>query len=573
MLEIGYKKLNNTDLFKTLETNDINSPQNYIPLYKNFFNLSIQNYNKINLNQEFHIETVDAEIQKNKYMCKLNNGNRAIKKLSFFKFSPLLDPVKFMCGKYQKMKLENFKSLPKLENNDCNKKLLNINNTAYVDSFFSYLSSKVLYKHKVLHCIDFYGSFLAIKGNFSINIFDDLEYLTESSYFAENCNKLFKLENIDDLICSNSTRNNLKKINISNNNNIILNLDEISCLDFDDVFDQCIKTSNISDISTNCIYEYKHNPENAKKLSVKSSKSSECSSNSSHTSHENSERGSERGSESGSELSYDEEDDENVEAIIYDFPVQIIALEDLDNTLDSCLNKDMELNDREWSSCLFQIIITLIIYQDMFDFTHNDLHTNNIMFKKTDKQYLYYKYDNTHYKVPTYGKIWKLIDFGRSIYKFKGKRMCSDSFHKNGDAATQYNCEPFLDQNKPRLEPNKSFDLCRLACSLFDYFIDDLKEQKKTMDPVAKLVVKWCTDDKNRNILYKTNGDERYPDFKLYKMIARTVHNHIPHTEIKNVLFNKFITSKKKINKKTNILNVDKLPSYINTPVKNQESQ
>tara|TARA_B110001450_G_scaffold3582_2_gene3712 strand:- start:504 stop:1229 length:726 start_codon:yes stop_codon:yes gene_type:complete len=241
--------------------------------------------------------------------------------------------------------------------------------------------------------------------------------------------------------------------------------------------------------------------------------------------------------------------------------------------LDSCLNKDMELNDREWSSCLFQIIITLIIYQDMFDFTHNDLHTNNIMFKKTDKQYLYYKYDNTHYKVPTYGKIWKLIDFGRSIYKFKGKRMCSDSFHKNGDAATQYNCEPFLNQNKPRLEPNKSFDLCRLACSLFDYFIDDLKEQKKTMDPIAKLVVKWCTDDKNRNILYKTNGDERYPDFKLYKMIARTVHNHIPHTEIKNVLFNKFITSKKKINKKTNILNVDKLPSYINTPVKNQESQ
>ena len=70
MLEMGYKKLDNTELFKTLETNDIKSAQNYIPLYKNFFNLSIQNYNKINLNQEFHIETVDAEIQKNKYMCK-----------------------------------------------------------------------------------------------------------------------------------------------------------------------------------------------------------------------------------------------------------------------------------------------------------------------------------------------------------------------------------------------------------------------------------------------------------------------------------------------------------------------
>ena len=109
----------------------------------------------------------------------------------------------------------------------------------------------------------------------------------------------------------------------------------------------------------------------------------------------------------------------------------------------------------------------------MFDFTHNDLHTSNIMFKKTDKEYLYYKYDKIHYKVPTFGKIWKIIDFGRAIYKFKGKRLCSDSFHKNGDAATQYNCEPFLNENKPRLEPNKSFDLCRLGCSLFDYFTND----------------------------------------------------------------------------------------------------
>ena len=51
--------------------------------------------------------------------------------------------------------------------------------------------------------------------------------------------------------------------------------------------------------------------------------------------------------------------------------------------------------------------------------------------------------------------------------------MCSDSFHPKGDAATQYNCEPYFDIKKPRLEPNNSFDLCRLACCLFDYFMDD----------------------------------------------------------------------------------------------------
>ena len=57
----------------------------------------------------------------------------------------------------------------------------------------------------------------------------------------------------------------------------------------------------------------------------------------------------------------------------------------------------------------------------MFEFTHNDLHTNNIVYVSTEKKYLYYRYDNKHYKVPTYGRIYKIIDFGRAIYKFKNK--------------------------------------------------------------------------------------------------------------------------------------------------------
>ena len=40
---------------------------------------------------------------------------------------------------------------------------------------------------------------------------------------------------------------------------------------------------------------------------------------------------------------------------------------------------------------VLQIIMTLITYQKVFDLTHNDLHTNNIMYNKTDKKYLYYQ--------------------------------------------------------------------------------------------------------------------------------------------------------------------------------------
>ena len=46
----------------------------------------------------------------------------------------------------------------------------------------------------------------------------------------------------------------------------------------------------------------------------------------------------------------------------------------------------------------------LITYEKVFDFTHNDLHTNNIMYVKTDKKFLNYCYNGVYYRVPTFGK-------------------------------------------------------------------------------------------------------------------------------------------------------------------------
>ena len=43
----------------------------------------------------------------------------------------------------------------------------------------------------------------------------------------------------------------------------------------------------------------------------------------------------------------------------------------------------------------------------VFKFTHNDLHTNNIMYVKTEKKYVCYKYKDKYYKIPTYGKYIK----------------------------------------------------------------------------------------------------------------------------------------------------------------------
>jgi hypothetical protein len=263
--------------------------------------------------------------------------------------------------------------------------------------------------------------------------------------------------------------------------------------------------------------------------------------------------------------SEDYDDDDMLWATIKNFPVTAIMLEKCENTLDSLMMQEEEMSDGEWKSALMQVIMTLITYQKMFGFTHNDLHTNNIMYIYTEKQYIYYHYNKKYYRVPTYNRIFKIIDFGRSIYKYKSKVICSDSFSSTGDAATQYNCEPYFNENKPRLEPNFSFDLCRLGCSIFDYFIDNINDVSKICkkEPLAKLIVEWVTDDQNRNILYKTNGEERYPDFKLYKMIARNVHNHTPHAQLSKPIFADYEFPKKKVKTTHRILNIDKMPSYV----------
>ena len=570
MLSIFYQKNENVKLFETLEANGITKPQNYIPLYRKFFSFSSHNYNKCNLNHFYHIQDIKALENTNKYECIVtdSSGNQRTK-TTFFKFSPLLDPIKYMAGKYILDTTEST-MLPRLENSKCHKKVLDPNNAAYVDSFFSYLSSEVLHKHSIPHCIDFFGSFLGIKSDFSVNIFDDLDYLSESDFFSKNCNKLFKINNHNlSIYLGNSTRSNFKKLSITAGDisSQLLDVNDIKELVFEDVFEKK-KDTKYEDVSSNLIFESKIEHK-SKKYSNSRLSSSTCSSKSSHTSHENSDTDGEEevtdySDESADETNslYSDESDDILEVILYDFPIQVICLEYLDQTLDSCLSEENELSDEEWRSCLCQIIMTLIIYQKLFDFTHNDLHTNNIMFCKTDKKYLYYKYDNKHYKVPTYGKIFKLIDFGRAIYKYKGKVICSDSFHPKGDAATQYNCSPYFNKNKPRLEPNMSFDLCRLACALFDYFVDDFDDQENIKDPIAKLIIQWCKDDKGRNILYKTKGGERNPDFKLYKMIARTVHEYTPQTQIYHPLFQKYVVGRKQITRRAKIMNIDRLPSY-----------
>jgi hypothetical protein len=621
-ISVNYQKRKNINLFNKFQTNkriNLNNVQNYVPIYDRFFSLNNTNWNSINLNHQWAIS--DIKDSKNKddddehiFNCKLKHISEdediCNTQKVFIKMAPLLDPFKYLVGKYNYTDSQLF-NLPSFDKSiKVHPKIADPNNSSFIDGFFSFLSSKVLHEHQFIHGVDYYGSFLAIKNDYKINIIDDIDYLIQSDFFNKQKGVLFNVDDYSHLITPNEVKP-LQPLKISTSLKSVLSVKSIDDNIFENIFDNngedIVTLNDIKNIgvelvditNSNCFDVSNQN----KSETLRSG--STCSSRTSHTNDhdldeldniddeddgENDENIDENldvnisEKSSSSELTTDlkedideeeeewEDDDSDLSTIEEEsimltfpkFPVQLICMENCESTFDDLIINE-KLSDDEWFSALMQIIMILISYQKMFSFTHNDLHTNNVMYIPTNKKFIYYTYKKKTYKVPTFGKIYKLIDFGRAIYKFNGKLFCSDSFQTGEDAATQYNTEPYFNDKKPRLEPNFSFDLCRLACSIFDYVVDDFDMTKNLNDcsPLVKLIVEWCIDDNGINMLYKNNGIERYPDFKLYKMIARYVHKHTPQAQLERKEFNKYLVTNKNIPKNELIINIDELPVYI----------
>ena len=596
MCEINYQKRKNTELFKCLENSNtfhLSKPQNYIPIYTRFFKLNETNYNSINLNNAWYIS--DININTSSISTSTNIFKSTVNHLSskesknesvFFKLAPLLDVCKYLTGFYDVHK-DTFCQLPQLTSdaNNCNEKLMDPNNAAYVDGFFVYLTSLLKNEHAFLHGLDYYGSFLSVKNNYIVNVADDLDYLCESDYFNKNQHILFGIDPYDHLL-DNNNKHKLSPLQIHHNTSAksTISIESLHSEIFGDVFLKSEKNKqlekelkeeneNFEDKDNNFLTDL--NEPNFPFHSLKTHSS--CSSRTSYT-NSNDDNDSKKyvDDSDNSDTSYstcddDDEDEEDedfedeeeiVNVYIPQFPIQIICMENCETTFDKLILEN-KLTKEEWLSALLQVIMILITYQKAFSFTHNDLHTNNVMYIETSKKFIYYKYNANIYKVPTFGRLFKIIDFGRSIYTFQNKLFCSDSFLSGNEAATQYNTEPYFNPDKPRIEPNPSFDLCRFACSIYDFVIspNEMNNKERIMrEPVKKIIYEWCLDDKGHNLMYKHNGDERYPDFKLYKMIARHVHNHVPFKQLERPEFKYFLLDKKKNKNITIDVNIDNIP-------------
>ena len=169
MINVNYQKRKNQELFKSLEnpnTTFLSSAQNYIPIYKRFFALNETNYNNINLNHFLYltsvIERAKEDEYSNTYSCRISKltGIGNIKKNVFFKMAPLLDPFKYLVGKYD-VTDKRIMTLPSLNSttDDCHSKIIDPNNSAYVDGLFIFLLDNLLENHNFIHGLKYYGSF------------------------------------------------------------------------------------------------------------------------------------------------------------------------------------------------------------------------------------------------------------------------------------------------------------------------------------------------------------------------------------------------------------------------------
>ena len=430
------------------------------------------------------------------------------------KITMLLGPYKWMQGDYG-----TALGLPTSEEEAATiaKKIQNSNNAAYVGS----LLSVALAQSECQHFPKVFGVFSGMSEKHVIDISDDYGDLCDRSWFSSNIGKTFEIKLSDDIQESaefSHTRSARVALNIGDDTKLE-GVTELDCVQvpetqagemnrvFHDNEDDDDDESDSSSVSTSYIFGVK---------------SCDC--------------------ESDDEDDEDE-DDEDAEPFAWasftNVPVQITVIEKCTGTLYELFKANPE--SEKHLAWLSQVMFALAYAQRTFAFTHNDLHSNNVMYIPTTAEYYYYNCAGNLYRVPTYGYLIKIIDFERGIgmLKLSGlkepKLFVSDHFSIDEEAGGQYNFEPWYVSKYPELKPNPSFDLVRLATSLFwDLFPEGPDHPEYKDNVVFRLFMKWLTLEDGKSIMFKDADPEhdRYHGFHLYKAIVRYCKDAIPRKEI-----------------------------------------
>jgi len=413
------------------------------------------------------------------------------------KTTMILSPYKWMRGEYG-----SILGLPtSLENASmAMHKLHDANNAAYVGAMISSVLS-------LSPCEHFPKVFGVFNGNcleHTIDISDDYMELSERPWFSKHIGKLFDIKLSNEIQDSTEFKH-------TRTARLSLQLGEKTSLeDIEELVAESVEDAKMGDI-LKVIEDGEENIQDdcSDSSSVSTSyvfgvRSCDCSENDDDD---------------------EDDDDESFEpfawATFKHAPVQTTILEKCEGTLYELMM--MEFDTDKHLAWISQVMFALAYAQRNFAFTHNDLHANNVMYKRTDKEYFYYNSGGILYRVPTFGYVIKIIDFERGIASLKlagmkePKHFMSDHFRLDEEAGGQYNYGECCNSKYPEIKPNPSFDLVRLATSLYM----DLFPTKQSDHLLHTLLKKWLTLEDGSSILFSKENHDRYHGFHLYKAIAR----------------------------------------------------
>lgn len=119
------------------------------------------------------------------------------------------------------------------------------------------------------------------------------------------------------------------------------------------------------------------------------------------------------------------------------FPCYLLATEKAEMDVDVIYDHN-KMDYHQFVSIVFQIYAAISSMVSVFGIKHNDLHLSNVMLSITKEQYIYYNFKGQYFRVPTYGYIVRIIDWGRATYEFNGHGGWNEIFASDNDCFQQY---------------------------------------------------------------------------------------------------------------------------------------
>ena len=524
--------------------------------------------------------------------AELENTRTAEKKTNgvFVKSIHLLDPVGLLHNEYA---IPEHPLIPQGEKALRNTllKLHTQNNQAYVDAVANYVLGRLREMDLTPHCILSYGSMTGIAKSYSYRISDEFPSYRNQRWFWRGLQtQKGELELVQedamepfDPVAWDTLRTQVLTCpfdSLEDMDNATETLDDADLGDLADVDDakesSSLHSFQFDEDGMNEVVEGNASKETTSEEEISASKETTSEEGSSEEGSEET-RSKEGSSREGSSEESDDEDDEDedseetggsslhINLKLPSMPIVMVFQEAQKGTMDDLFDEEVidgiEQGTKEWDQMwlawLFQVISALSFLQKTLCFTHNDLHTNNLVWRPTDKKFLYYAAgDGTTWRVPTYGRIFSLIDFGRAIFRIKDQLWISDDHWPGHDAGGQYNFGPFYEEEMERIPPNPSFDLCRLAISMLEGLYLEHPPKKKghtavlsredgwtvheTTSRLFNLLWSWTVTDEGETLFEDEYGEEKYPGFELYMQIARECHSAVPREELRKPVFDSF---------------------------------